>query len=58
MISRDGWPDCIRNVTHSNHIAETRIPEGVIASHISELRGLAAITLSLLGKITGYKKRA
>jgi hypothetical protein len=35
----DGWPDAIRSVMLSNHIAGTRLPQGVVASGYQALRG-------------------
>jgi len=56
MISRDEWPDCVRSVTHSHHIAETQFPDGIVASYLRQLRGFGAIMLSLLAKTKGSKE--
>jgi hypothetical protein len=42
----------------SNHIARTRLPEGVMASCHWVLRGEAEITLSHLRKSEGYAEPA
>jgi hypothetical protein len=48
----------IRSVMLSNHIARTRLPEGVMASCHWVLRGEAEITLSHLRKSEGYTEPA
>jgi len=48
----------IRSLTLSNHIAETRLPEGVVASYHQAQRGVAEIVLSHIRKHGGYKEPA
>jgi hypothetical protein len=49
----------IRSITLSNLIAETRLPEGVVAKVVTwALRSVAEITLSHLRKKDGYKEPA
>jgi hypothetical protein len=48
----------IRSVMLSNHVARTRLPEGVMASYHWALRGIAKIALSHLRKSEVYNEPA
>ena len=48
----------IRSVTLSNHVARTRLPDGVVASYHRALGGAGEIVLSHLRRNEGYKEPA
>jgi hypothetical protein len=39
LISSDGWPDPYQERKLSNHVAATKLPEGVVVSYCRALRG-------------------